>query len=266
MFSVFRSMLVAFHLLAISTFAAEEKSVLRVAADPNNLPFSNDRLEGFENKIARLVAQELGMNIEYVWHAQRRGFFRETVKEGDCDVVMGVPFHFERALTTKPYYRSTYVFVTRREGSLNLTSLDDPKLRDVRIGVHLIGDDGMNTPPAHALTQRGLVTNLVGFTLYGDYAQANPPARIVEAVAKGDIDVAVVWGPFAGFFARQQTVPLQIRPRPSDGDWPLQFAISIGVKKGKKELRDRIDEILARQKVGIESILREYGVPEVGER
>jgi mxaJ protein len=262
MFSACKRTCVALFLLAISTFAGGEKPTLRIAADPNNLPFSNQRLEGFENKIASLIAEELGMQLEYVWHAQRRGFFRETLKEGDCDVVMGVPAHFERALTTRPYYRSSYAFVTKSERALNLTSLDEPKLRDLRIGVHLIGDDGMNTPPAHALTERGMITNLVGFTLYGDYAQPNPPARIIEAVASGDIDVAIVWGPFAAFFARQQKVPLQVKPLPKDGDLPFQFAISIGVKKGKKELRDRIDEILERKKDEIGGILREYGVTE----
>jgi mxaJ protein len=261
MSSAFRRIL-TFFFLTFPVFAAEEKGILRIAADPNNLPFSNQRLEGFENKIASLIADELGMRLEYVWHAQRRGFFRETLKEGDCDLVMGVPDHFERALTTKPYYRSSYVFLTKRNGGLNLKSLDDPKLRELRIGVNLIGDDGMNTPPAHALTERGMITNLVGFTLYGDYALPNPPARIVEAVAAGNIDVAIVWGPFAGFFGRRQNVPLEITPLPKDGDLPFQFAISVGVKKGKKELRDRIDEVLARRKVEINGILRDYGVPE----
>jgi mxaJ protein len=262
MCSVFKRLFAALFLLAGLTFAAEEKPILRIASDPNNLPFSNQRLEGFENKIAALLAQELGMQLEYVWHAQRRGFFRETLKEGDCDLVMGVPAHFERALTTKPYYRSSYFFVTKREGGPNLTSLDDPRLRDLRIGVHLIGDDGMNTPPAHALTERGIITNLVGFTLYGDYAQPNPPARIIEAVASGDIDVAIVWGPFAGFFCRQQKVAMQLTALPKDPNLAFQFAISIGVKKGKKELRDKVDEILARRKEEIRGILRDYGVPE----
>src|SRR5436190_17452190 len=147
--------------------------VLRIAADPNNLPFSNERLEGFENKIANLVARELKAEVQYLWRAQRRGFFRETLKTGDCDLVLGVPVGFQQALTTVPYYRSSYAFVYRRDSGLDLKSLDDPRLRALRIGVQLVGDDGANTPPAHALAIRGLVTNIVGYTLYGDYRQAN---------------------------------------------------------------------------------------------
>jgi mxaJ protein len=250
--------LLALAFLGASAFGGE---TLRIAADPNNLPFSNDRLEGFENKIAALIAPELGMEIQYVWHAQRRGFFRESLKEGNCDLVMGVPAHFERALTTKPYYRSRYVFVSRADRGLALKTLDDPALRTLRIGVQLIGDDGMNTPPAHALTERGIVTNLVGFTLYGDYAEPNPPARIIDAVAKGQIDLAVVWGPLAGYFAKREPVKLEIVPTPNIEELPLSFAISVGVKKGNKELRDRVDEALAKKRAEIDAILREYGVP-----
>src|SRR4051812_33001916 len=156
---------------------APSRRVLRIAADPNNLPFSNERREGFENKIADLLAQELVAEIEYTWHAQRRGFFRETLKDGNCDLVLGVPNHFERALTTQPYYRSSYVFVFRTDSGLSLQSLDDPALRGLRIGVQLVGNDGADTPPAHALARRGIITNMVGFTLYGNYRDPNPPAR-----------------------------------------------------------------------------------------
>jgi quinoprotein dehydrogenase-associated probable ABC transporter substrate-binding protein len=241
--------------------AAGADGALRIAADPNNLPFSNDKLEGFENKIAAIIARELGMAIEYEWRAQRRGFFREALKDGNCDLIMGAPAGFERALTTKPYYRSSYVFISRADRKLELTSLDDPKLRELKIGVHLIGDDGFNTPPAHALAERGVITNLVGFTLYGNYAEPNPPARIVQAVSDGSIDLAIVWGPLAGYFARSQTAPLSIFPVPKDKELPFSFAISIGVRKGKKELRDRVDEILMRHREEIQRILREYNVP-----
>jgi mxaJ protein len=257
----FSGWLAAILLVVLPAFAQESNRVLRIAADPNNLPFSNDRLEGFENKIATILARELEMKIEYVWHAQRRGFFRETLKDGNSDLVMGVPAIFERALTSKPYYQSTYVFVSRTDRALDLTSLDDPRLRELKVGVHLIGDDGMNTPPVHALTERGIVTNLVGFTLYGDYAHPNPPAKIVEAVVNGSIDVAIVWGPFAGYFGSKQSVPLTLAPLPKEAGLPFTFAISVGVKKGKKELKDRVDEALTRKKEEIEKILKEYEVP-----
>jgi len=128
-----------------------------------------------------------------------------------------------------------------------------------------VGDDGTNTPPAHALAARGVVDNLVGYSLYGDYAEESPPARIVEGVAKGDVDVAIVWGPLAGYFAKRQSVELTLTPVMPEKEPPLRFAFSIamGVRKGNKELRDEIDAVLARKRAEIERILDEYGVPRV---
>jgi mxaJ protein len=252
--------------LAPDRAPAPRKLVLQVSADPNNLPFTNDKLEGFENKIAAIIAGELGTDLEYSWRAQRRGFFRQALKEGGCDAVMGVPVGFDMATTTAPYYRSSYVFVSRKDRALGITSLDDPKLKQLKIGVQLVGDDGYNTPPAHALSSRGHVENLVGFTLYGDYSEANPPARVVEAVAKGDVDIAVVWGPTAGYFAKKSPVPLVVTPvRPAvDGDGlPFTFGISLGVRRGNAELRDRLDAILKKRKADIDRILDDYGVPRV---
>ncbi len=247
-----------------ATSAHSTRRVLHIAADPNNLPFSNDQLEGFENKLATLIARELNADIDYIWHAQRRGFFRKTLKEGDADLVLGVPADFERALTTKPYYRSTYVFVSRPDQKLQLTCLDDPQLRKLKVGVLLIGDDGVNTPPAHALANRGIITNVVGFSIYGDYAEPNPPARIIEAVAKKEIDVAIVWGPLAGYFAKKQSIPLVIAPVSPEmdaGKIPFTFEISVGVKRKNKELRDEIDRLLLRKRGNIDAILDEYGIP-----
>ena len=238
--------------------------VLRVCADPNNLPFSNQRGEGFENKLAELLAHDMGERVEYTWWAQRRGFFRNTLKAGVCDVVMGVPSGFEMALTTKPYYRSTYVFLSRKDRHLDVKSFDDPVLKKLRIGVQIIGDDQSNAPPAHALTRRNIVSNVKGYTLYGDYSQHDPPARIVEAVAKGDIDLAIVWGPLAGYFAKQSHVPLEIVPVSPQIDQPFLpfvFDISMGVRRGDQELRDRVEEILEKRRKDIDVILEDYGVP-----
>jgi quinoprotein dehydrogenase-associated probable ABC transporter substrate-binding protein len=247
----------------IANASAAEKPLLRIAADPNNLPFSNERLEGFENKIASIIANEMGADIQYIWHAQRRGFFRETLKEGRCDLVMSVPAGFDLALTTRPYYRSSYVFVYPRGKELSLSSLDDPRLRSERIGIQLVGNDGVDTPPAHALARRGIVTNVVGFTLYGDYREENPPARIVESVAKGDVDIAVVWGPLAGYFAKKSSVPLEIVPVTPASDPPLRYAfnIAMGVRKQDKALRAKLNEILDRKQHEIDTILADYGVP-----
>src|SRR6185503_12414414 len=238
--------------------------VLRVCADPNNLPFSNNRLEGFENKLAELLAHDLGERVEYTWWAQRRGFFRNTLKAGMCDVVIGVPAGFEMALTTKPYYRSTYVFLSRKDRHLGVKSFDDPLLKELRIGVQIIGDDQSNAPPAHALTRRNIVDNVKGFTLYGDYSQHDPPARIVDAVAKGDIDLAIVWGPLAGYFAKQSRVAMDVVPVSPQIDQPFLpfvFDISMGVRRGDQELRDRLDEILDKRRPEVERILQDYGVP-----
>jgi mxaJ protein len=243
--------------------------VLRVCADPNNLPFSNNRLEGFENKLAELLAQDLGERVEYTWWAQRRGFFRNTLKAGMCDVVIGVPAGFEMALTTKPYYRSTYVFLSRKDRHLEVKSFDDPLLRKLRIGVQIIGDDQSNAPPAHALTRRNIVDNVKGFTLYGDYSQHDPPARIVDAVAKGDIDLAIVWGPLAGYFAKQSHVAMEVVPVSPQIDQPFLpfvFDISMGVRRGDEELRDQLDQFLEKRRPEIEKILQDYRVPRVDER
>jgi mxaJ protein len=246
--------------------SASGKRILRIAADPNNLPFSNERLEGFENKIAALLAEDLNAEIEWYWRAQRRGFFRETLKEGRCDLVMGVPAGFELGLPTKPYYRSSYVFITRKDRELKLGSLDDPALRQMKIGVQLIGDDGANPPAAHALARRGLFENLRGYSVYGDYAQPNPPAQIVEAVARGDVDTAVAWGPLAGYFAKHAAAPLQLAPITPEKDPPaLRFAFSIAMatRKGDTDLKEQLDAFIARRAPEIARILDDYGVPRI---
>ncbi|HSD73064.1 MAG TPA: substrate-binding domain-containing protein [Thermoanaerobaculia bacterium] len=258
----------SFSLLVFATAtAAASTRELRVCADPNNLPFSNERLEGFENRIAELVANDLHATLRYTWWAQRRGFLRSTLKAGLCDVVMGLPSSVEMALATSPYYRSTYVFVSRAGRHLNVHSLDDPRLKKWKVGVQIIGDDYANAPPAHALARRGIVNNVVGFSVYGDYSRPNPPARIVEAVARGDVDVAIVWGPLAGYFARRQRVPLAIAPVSPQVDvpfLPFVFDISVAVRRGDEARRDEIDAILVRRRSQIERILDDYGVPRVG--
>ena len=233
--------------------------VLRVCADPNNLPFSNSRKEGFENRIAELIAGELQAKVEYTWWAQRRGFLRNTLRANACDVVMGLPSASELAATTRPYYRSTYVFVSK---NLDVTSLDDPRLRTLKIGVQIIGDDGANAPPAHALTSRGIIENVRGYTLYGDYSEPNPPARIIDAVANGEIDLAIVWGPLAGYFAKKQN--LRIAPVTPQIDLPfLPFVcdIALGVRREDIALKEELDAVLVRRKADIARILDQYGVP-----
>ena len=238
--------------------------LLRVCADPNNLPFSNDRGQGFENKIAELVARDLGKKVEYTWWAQRRGFVRNTLKAGSCDVIVGVPTGLGMVLPTSPYYRSTYVFVTRRDRRINVRSFDDPILRRVRIGVQLIGDDGTNSPPAHALSNRGIIYNVKGYAVYGDYSQESPPSRIIDAVARGDVDVAIAWGPMAGYWAKRSPIPLKLVPVQPQIDLPFLpfvFDIGMGVRHGDTTFRASLQSVLTHRHTAIRRILDEYGVP-----
>ena len=256
-------------LVAGCTSAAPQKTQaaraeLRVCADPNNLPFSNDHLEGFENRLARMIADDAGLELRYVWWAQRRGFIRNTLNAGECDVVMGVPASFDLALTTRPYYRSSYVWVSRADSGRRLRSFDDPALKRLRLGVQMIGDDFSNSPPAHALSARGLVANISGYSVLGDYSEPNPPARIVDAVVRRDVDAAVVWGPLAGFFAKTADAPLTLTPVEPQIDLPFLpfvFDISMAVRRGDAERAAMLDRFLERKQPEIDALLREYGVP-----
>ena len=238
-----------------------EPPVLRVCADPNNLPYSNAAGEGFENQLAELLAQSMGREVEYTWWAQRRGFIRNTLKAGRCDVVMGLPNGFDQALTTHPYYQSSYVMVYRKDRGYDLQSLADPLLDKLKIGVHLVGE-GIS-PPAEVLARRGVIQNVVGYSIFGDYSQPNPPARLIEAVVKEDIDVAVAWGPLAGYFARQSADALEViaLPQSADPNLPFRFSISIGVRPDDVELRDALDELLVRKQPEIHALLEQFGIP-----
>ncbi|HET7464876.1 MAG TPA: substrate-binding domain-containing protein [Longimicrobium sp.] len=246
--------------------AAARRGELRVCADPNNLPFSNQAGEGFENRIAQLLAREMGRRVTYTWWAQRRGFIRNTLKAGACDLIAGVPSSLEMVLATRPYYRSTYVFVYRSDAGFDVRSFDDAVLKRVKVGVQLVGDDYANTPPAHALAARGVVDNVRGYTVYGDYTQPNPPARILDALARGEIDVAVVWGPLAGYFAPREKAALKIVPVSPQVDvpfLPFVFDISMGVRREDVALAAQVERILRDRRTEVDSILHAYGVPRV---
>jgi mxaJ protein len=248
-------------LLLFSSGGASADRALRVCADPNNLPFSNAKEEGFENRIAEVLAEELGASLSYTWWPQRRGFLRNTLKAGTCDLVIGMPKGVEGVATTKPYYRSSYVFVTRGDGP---SSFDDPALRHASLGIQLVGDDGWNTPPAHALARRGIVGNVRGYHLYADYTLPNPPARIIDAVANGEIDVAIAWGPLGGYLATREPVSLTVRlvaPALDAPDLPMTFSIAAAVRQADTALRDELEAALARRRGDIERILDDYGVP-----
>jgi mxaJ protein len=238
--------------------------VLRVCADPNNLPFSNDKRQGFENRIADVIAKDLGRTVQYYWQPQRRGFIRTTLRAGECDVVMGLPSSFELARVTRPYYRSAYYFVSDRSRGLHIRSLDDPRLRRLRVGIEITGDDYDNPPAAQALAARHIIDNVRGFTVYGDYSSEHPSWGLLNALEHGDVDVAIAWGPLAGYVARQTHTPLELLPVTPQVDTPsLRFAydISMGVRRNDRALAGALNHAIGRRAREIRSILVEYGVP-----
>jgi mxaJ protein len=250
-------------LVSLAPWPSMGQNELRVCADPNNMPFSNQQEEGFENKLAELIASKLRMTLQYTWWSQRKSFIKNSLEERRCDVLMGIPASMNSVDVTRPYYRSTYVFVSRHDRNLHINSLDDPRLTELRIGIHVVGDD--YAPPAYALARRGAVRNLVSFSLFGEYGEQNPPGRIVDAVARGAIDVAIVWGPFAGYFSRSENTPLDIAPV-SPAVFlgvPFTYEISMGVRKGNEPLRSELDAVLTEESAAVERILSQYGVPRV---
>jgi mxaJ protein len=256
---------VAVIMLSVLPCEADPGRVLRVCADPNNLPFSSQHTPGFENQIAGVLARALGARVEYIWSAQRRGFFRNTLKANICDVVIGVPVGLSMVRTTAPYYRSAYAFVSRTDRALAIHSLRDPRLHTLRVGVQLVGDDGANPPPAHALARRGIVDNVIGFHVIGNYADDSPPADIVRAVVDRKIDVAIVWGPLAGGFAAHSKTPLVVTSieEGSDAGLPMAFDIAVGLRKSDDHLADELDRVLDAHRGEILRILDAWKVPRV---
>ena len=250
--------------LAASTMASAAN--LRVCADPNNLPFSNERGQGFENELARLAAHDLGLGVQFVWWPQHGRYLKKTLFGGLCDVVIGVPAKMDRLATTRPYYRSSYVFVWRRGRWPAIQSFDDAALTSARIGVQFMQNDHDLAPPAQALIDRGLARNIVWYKLYPDFTRPNPPSALIEAVELGDVEVAVAWGPMAGYFAGHSRIPLAVSPvSPQQaGAIPLAFDISMGVKPDNTRLLTELNEFIGRRQTEIRGILAKYGVPLTG--
>ncbi|MFM9916669.1 MAG: quinoprotein dehydrogenase-associated putative ABC transporter substrate-binding protein [Rhizobacter sp.] len=255
---------VAMSALACAAVAAEPHRVLAVCADPSNLPFSNDRGEGFENRIASLLADELHATVNYTWNMQRRSFLRRTLKAGACDVVIGLPTGLQGVAQTRPYYGSSYAFVTPRQGGAQVSGFDDPGLRKLKIGLQAVGAEGSNTPPASALARRGLSDHVVGFSMWGEESDETPQAHIVDAVAYGEIDMAIVWGPVAGYFAQRHGDQLTVTPVTGDPLQPtatFQFEMAVSVRPGDNELLKELQQALDRRQPDIQAILQTYGVP-----
>ena len=249
--------LLAAHAPSIVPVAAQSPSPsLRVCGDPDNLPYSNERLEGFENRIAAVVAAELGAAPVYAWWPHQRGLVRNTIDAGTCDVIFGVPEGLDFVLWTEPYYRSSYVMAYRSDRGYDFRSLDAPELQQLRIGVHV------NTPPEESLARRGLLDNVSTYSLFFDpRGDRDRPRKLLDDLVAGTVDVAVAWGPLAGYAARTSDAPLELVPLEDEPGVPLSFDISMGVAKGNEELKGRLEAAIDRRQAEIRAILEEYGVP-----
>lgn len=240
-----------------ATSEVVDRSKLRVCADPGNLPYSNDQGEGFENKIAELIAQDLGIPLEYTWFPQTIGFVRNTLAARRCDLIIGVATTNELMQNTNPYYRSSYVIVHRADLQLEKEGrLDDPVFKDLRFGIQ------PRTPVATLVARYGHLTRAKPYRLIVDTRLEKPARAMVEDVKKGEIDVALAWGPLAGYWVKEVAPELEITPLTTDSAHErLDFRISMGLRYNEPDWKHQLNEILERHQAEIEDILRSYGVP-----
>jgi len=235
---------------------ARSGQYLTVCGDPNNLPFSNQQLEGFENKIAELIAAGLDRPLHYRWWPQTVGFVRNTLQTRLCDLIMGINTVNDLVQNTNPYYRSVYTLVYRRDAGLNLHSLKDPAAKGLRIGVVA------GTPPVSLLTRYDLLGQTRSYERAVDTRLYAPARDAVEDVARGLLDLAVIWGPIAGDAARKQPVPLTLVPLPAEEDGiPLAFSISLGIRPRETAWKHELNALLERLAPQILTILQSYAVP-----
>ncbi len=237
-----------------------DPNVLRVCADPSNLPFSSDKGEGFENKIAELLAAKLNEPVSYTYFPQVIGFVRNTLNALRCDVVIGVAAGDTQMQTTNPYYRTTYALVSRPDAGLDgVDQLGDPRLRDKRIGIVA------GTPPATVMAQHGLLARAKPYPLTVDTRIESPAHTMANDVAAGNIDAGVLWGPIAGYYAKQENPPLSMIPLLKETE-RLDFRIAMGVRHSDQEWKRKLNRLIAENQSEIDQILREYGVPLMGEQ
>jgi len=246
--------------LSCSLVSAQSADLpLRVCGDPGNMPLSNSRGEGFQNKIAELLARAMGKRLDYFWYTYyERGLVRATLNADHCDLLFDMPADFELALPTKPYYKSTFVLVTRKDRNLHIRSLDDPILKNLRIGVF------QASAARDALRNHGIQHNTVVHYIFYD-SRVHPeqhPAEQVEQVIQGTLDACAVWGPLAGYYVAKTGAPLDITPlNTMEETVPLEYAMALAVPKGDKSLRDGLNRAMEGRKAEIKKILTEFGVP-----
>jgi mxaJ protein len=238
---------------------AEGADEFRVCADQDNLPYSNNKMEGFENRIAELIAKDLGKHVKYQFWYDRIGFIRNTLNARRCDVIIGTVAGNDMVLASKPYYRSGYVFVYKKSSGYNIKDWDSPDLHKAKIGV--VGQ----TPPSRPLNDKGLLGNSRPYRIMRDLNL--PPSFMIDDLVKGDIDVAIVWGPIGGYYAKKASEELVVVPAPEyDQENPHgkeYWNISVGVRKKEKERMALINGVLERRQADINKILDEYGIPHV---
>ena len=237
----------------------EDPTEFKVCADPDNMPYSNARQEGFEDKIAALIAQDLGKKLSFQYAYYRQGFLRNTLNANRCDVVMSTTSDNDTMLTSTPYYRSTHVWVYRKDKGYNITNWDSPDLRKGIIGI--VGQ----SPASRPLADHDLMGNARPYRLQRDLHL--PPSFLVDDVVKGDIDVAVVWGPIGGYFAKQSKTPLSVVQIPEYENINVKgkenWNISIGVRRKDKERMAMINDVIKRRQADIDKILDEYAIPHI---
>ncbi len=240
-----------------------QAGVLRVCADPDAMPLSNDKGEGFENKLAELIAKSWNSKLEYAWWPVRRGFFGRGLNGRYCDIAIEAPSGIDITAVTDPFYRSGYFFVSRKDRNLgNLTTVADPRLKKLEIGFQILNSDMTNAPPVMALSRYGVVGNIRGYNTF--YSDLTRPDDVVNAVIKKEVDVAIVWGPLAGYFVKKSPVPLVMIPmseKDSLTDLPFRFNLAMGVRRRDRELRDSLNTLLNSKAPEIQAILKEYNVP-----
>jgi quinoprotein dehydrogenase-associated probable ABC transporter substrate-binding protein len=238
------------------TIEAVDRTALRVCADPNNLPFSNENGEGFENKIAELLAAELKVPVRYAWYPQATGFLRNTLWARRCDVVLGMPGGSDAVLSTNPYYRSTYALVYPAGRETVVDRLDDPALKSLRIGL-IAG-----TPPSTLLAQNGLMQQVRPYHLVVDTRYESPAKTMIEDLVSGEIDVGILWGPLAGYYAGRQDPPLKVVLLLHEPAYAhLDFWIAMGVRPEEVQWKHDLNTLIERKQADIERILKDYGVP-----
>ncbi|MGJ0513257.1 substrate-binding domain-containing protein [Methylocystis sp.] len=235
-----------------------DPKTLRVCADPNNLPFSNDKGEGFENRIAEFLAKKLGKDLAYTYYPGATGFVRNTLNAHLCDVILGMPQGNDLVQPTNPYYRTTYAIVTRAGSELDgLKTLDDPGLKEKPHRIGLVA----NTPPGNVLAMNGLMASVKPYALMVDTRVESSGAAMMHDLEKGDIDVALLWGPIAGYYAKHSSVKLNVTPLPETPGARMAFRIGFGVRHSDQNWKRELNTMIAQNKIELERILRDYGVP-----